>query len=418
MDFAAPPRHDGDAVGQGVTVRAIWGRAAVLVWGLLWAVSGAAQTTPITVTALGHGSHGDRLRLSFSLSAEPVFAIFTLADPARLVIDLSDASWAVPDFDPTTIPYVAGLRHGLFRPGRMRAVFDLTGPTVVERAFSQPGTSTEPARLIVDLAPASEAAFKARAGWPEAARWRPDELAPPITAAPGEVVVAIDPGHGGIDPGASLGGLVEKTIVFDIAQRLATAISATPGYRAFLTRPDDRFVPLAGRITLARAGGAHLMLSLHADTLASGMADGLSIYTLSPQGSDRAASQLAVRENRADLLAGADLEGETDDLAHVLVDLAQRGTMDQSEKLAAALLRSLRGQVDLLDSDPHRRAGFRVLKAPDLPAVLIELGFLNSPADRARLTSPDWGNQVAAALAAGVRAWAAQASPGFLTPKP
>lgn len=388
-------------------------RWAWLIGVLAWAAAAAGQETAPApdVLAVSHGTHGARVRLVMTLSAEPDFTVFTLADPPRLVIDLAGATWSAPTPEP--IPYVAALRHGVFRPGRLRAVLDLAEPVLVERAFTQAPAGGEPARLILDLAPEDAAAFAARAGWPEAARWSAAETAP-AAAPPGAVVVAVDPGHGGIDPGAVEGGLVEKDIVLAFGQRLVSELTARPGFSAFLTRPDDRFVPLAGRIALARAGGAHVLVSLHADTLARGVATGVSVYTLAQTGGDGAAAELAQRENRADILAGADLEGETDAVASLLIDLARRGTGDESEKLAAAVLRALDGRVALLATDPHRRADFRVLRAPDLPALLVELGFLDSPADRARLTSPEWIAATAAALADGLAAWAATASPGFV----
>jgi N-acetylmuramoyl-L-alanine amidase len=189
------------------------------------------------------------------------------------------------------------------------------------------------------------------------------------------------------------------------------------GFQAALTRRDDRFVPLRGRVRMAHAAGAHLMLSLHTDTLESGEAEGASLYTLSREGTDDAADAFAERENRADILAGADLSGAEDDVTRLLIALARRGTEAESVKLAETLVDALRGTTRLLDTRPHRRGNFFVLKAPDLPSVLIELGFLSSPADRARLADPDWNARMADALAQGVADWAKLASPGFLAPR-
>ncbi len=236
-------------------------------------------------------------------------------------------------------------------------------------------------------------------------------------AAPGDVIVAIDPGHGGIDPGAQESGLVEKDVVLAFARALAAAIESRPGFRAYLTRDEDSFVPLAERVARAHRAGANLMVSVHADVLERGRARGLSAYTLSEQGTDDAAEALAARENRSDVLAGADLGGEADDLTRLLVELAQRGTQDESGKLAGAVIASVAKGAAVLHTRPHRQANFRVLKAPDMPSILLELGFLDDPEDRARLSDPAQLAATAKAVAAGIAHWREQASPGFLTPR-
>jgi len=233
----------------------------------------------------------------------------------------------------------------------------------------------------------------------------------------GEIVIGIDPGHGGIDPGASSGGLVEKQVVLDFARRLARHIEAAPGLRPLMLRDDDSFLTFTQRIRRARESGAHVILSLHADTTEAGQAEGAHVYTLAPIGSDAAAEELAERENRAEIIGGVALAGESDDLALLLVDLAQRGSTDEAEKLARATLRALQGTVPLLPNGAHRRANFRILKAPEIPSVLVELGYMSNEADRARLASETWSEQMAAGLVQGIADWAAVASPGFLAPK-
>lgn len=231
------------------------------------------------------------------------------------------------------------------------------------------------------------------------------------------IVVALDAGHGGIDPGAASNGLVEKEVVLAFALRLARHIDAAPGLEARLVRSDDSFLTLSERVRLAREAGAHLILSLHADTTFDGEAEGAHIYTLSAEGSDDAAEALARRENRADVIGGIALQGESDDLAFLLVDLAMRGTGDEAQKLAAAALAEMRGAVTLLPTEPHRRANFRILKAPEIPSILVELGYLSNEADQARLVSEGWQERMAAALTRGIQRWAATASPGYLAPK-
>jgi N-acetylmuramoyl-L-alanine amidase len=233
----------------------------------------------------------------------------------------------------------------------------------------------------------------------------------------GQVVVAIDAGHGGIDPGASAEGVVEKQIVLEFARRLALQIDNTPGLRAFLIRGDDSFLTLSQRIRRARDGGANLLVSLHADTTDEGRAEGAHVYTLSREGTDQAAIDLAERENRADVIDGINLAGEPDDMAALLVDLAQRGTGDETEKLAGALLQAMAGSMTLLPTQPHRKANFRILKAPEIPSILVELGYLSNAGDRSRMASPEWSERMAAALTKGISRWTGIASPGFLAPK-
>ncbi|MEL6998035.1 MAG: N-acetylmuramoyl-L-alanine amidase [Pseudomonadota bacterium] len=395
----------------------LFGLVLAAVWLGLGLVPSALHATPV-VTGLSHGLHQDRVRIILTISEEPAFALFTLNDPDRLVLDLPAFDWHLTDEEnATAIPYVSALRHGLFRRDRARIVMDLEQPLVVERAFSKPVQGTEPARLVIDLAPTSRAAFDERAGWPENARWRetfPGEMSDRKDDA---IVVAIDPGHGGIDPGANAGRLQEKAIVLAFSKRLAAELEARQGFRPFLTRTDDIFVPLSERVALSHKAGANMLISVHADAVEAGIANGLSVYTLSEKGSDDAAEALAARENRSDVIAGADLGGETDKLTRLLVELAQRGTKVESQKLATAVLGALGDDLELLRTRPMRQANFRVLKAPDIPSILLELGFLNSVRDQKRLVDPAWQAAAARAVADGIVAWSRAASPGFLKSK-
>lgn len=376
-----------------------------------------AQEVPI-VTELSHGVHQDRVRIILNVSQEPAFASFTLSDPDRLVIDMPTLAWEVSEAETNDpIPYVGDIRHGLFRRDRARIVMDLLRPVEVERIFSQPPRGGEPARLVIDLSPITRAAFDARAGWPEMARWQ-DTLPPSRSSTPTRgIVVAIDPGHGGIDPGASAGRLKEKVIVLQFARRLAAELESRDGFVPHLIRDEDIFVPLSERVARAHEAGANMLISIHADAVEEGIANGLSVYTLSEKGSDDAANALAARENRADVIAGADLEGETDDLTRLLVELAQRGTKVESQLLAQSVLGELGSDLELLRTRPLRQANFRVLKAPDIPSILLELGFLNSKRDQKRLVDPAWQKKAARAVADGIVSWTTKASKGFLRPK-
>ena len=282
-------------------------------------------------------------------------------------------------------------------------VLDLERPLRIERIHVAESREGVPARLVVDLSPVPRAAFDQVSGWPDDGR-RTGQRAP-ANPAKETFIVAIDPGHGGIDPGAEFGGLVEKRVVLEFARRLAAQLSETPDMGAFLTRADDRFVPLAERVALAHQADADIMISVHADVLEEGRASGISLYTLSERATDQAAKALAERENRSDVLAGTDLEGESDALAQFLIELAQRGTTPESERLAETLLGAFGPDFKLLRTRPHRQGNFRVLKAPDIPSVLLELGFMNSAADRVRLSSPDWQERVARRVVEGIQLW-------------
>lgn len=376
----------------------------------------ARGETRTAVTGLSHAVHNDRVRIIMEVAPVPSFASFTLSNPDRLVVDFPALDWQLPTQETEAIPYVAGIRYGLFRPDRARMVFDLTEPVAVDRIFTKPARGSEPGRLVLDLAPTSRDAFDARAGAPEGARWKGTAPAAP-EPDDDRIVVAIDPGHGGLDPGASHGRMTEKEVVLEFSRILAAKIEAQPRMVPYLVRDKDEFVPLAERVARAHRAGAHVLISVHADAVAEGVADGMSVYKLSRKGTDSATERLVERENRADLLAGADLEGESDDLARLLIELAQRGTKDESGKLAVSVLESLRGQLKLLRTRPLRQGNFRVLKAPDIPSILLEIGFLNSARDRERLTDPEWRDTAATQVARGIADWMDVASPGFLAPR-
>ncbi|MEM7742984.1 MAG: N-acetylmuramoyl-L-alanine amidase [Pseudomonadota bacterium] len=365
------------------------------------------------ITGVSHEMMGEKLRLVLKVSTAPAFTLFTLIGPDRLVIDMPSLVWEVTPEDLTGIPHIGTWRAGLFRPDRARIVIELARPLAVDRAFTEPSHGGKSARLVIDLEPVNSDVFEARSGAPEMARWHGT---PPgtLTTRPGEIVIALDPGHGGVDPGASYKHVTEKAITLAFALQLAEELERRPGFRAFMTRDSDIFVPLAERVARAHRAGAHVLISIHADTVEVGAARGMSIYRLSEQATDAAAAALAERENRSDVLAGADLDGDGDDIARLLIELAQRGTKVESAKLAKAVFGALNGQVTMLRTRPMREANFRVLKAPDIPSILLELGFLNSEEDRQRLTDPQWRAEAALLVADGIASWRSVASPGFL----
>jgi len=353
---------------------------------------------------------GDGIALDLALSQPVPWRIFTLDDPARLVLDFREVDWQ--GVDPAALlasQRAHGLRAGRFAPGWSRMVLDLSGPYVVESAEMDTGADEgtgSGATVRVRLSPATPEAFAAAAGAPEGAAWPdPPPTAPVPDFAPGLLVVVIDPGHGGIDPGAQSAGLREADLVLDVGLELAEAV-ARAGMVPVLTRADDRFVPLQVRMSIAREAGADLFLSIHADALTGEQATGASVYTLSGAEADEANARLAERHGRGDLLAGVDLAGQDDGVAEVLMDLARLETGPAGVRLADALVAGLRDSGAVVNGRPRREAPLAVLEAPDFPSVLIELGFLSNDSDRARMTSAEGRAPLIDGILLGIEAWA------------
>lgn len=393
-------------------LRSLWIVAIVTLTGLSF--ENATAESPARILALSVDDQDDRGQVVISHEGILEARHFSLVNPDRLVVDFGSTHWdadlkALDDFEP-----VDRARVGLFRPDQFRLIMDLSAPYIVRRSYARENNGRS--ELVIDLERVARDNFEAIAGWPDRAKWDlPEE--PSVEAAPGDLIVVIDPGHGGFDPGASGDDLVEKEIVLEVGLAIAELINKEPGFTAVLTRDDDSFVPLRGRLDIAHRYEAHAFVSLHADSITEGDADGVSIYTLSNVASDAASRDFAERENRVDILAGADLVGETDELAQLLLELSRRGTDVESDKLARSILSAFKGRIDLLQTRPYRQAGFYVLKAPDVPSVLIELGFLSSQADRDRLASDGFAESVAEAMVIGLYRWRAIADPAFISPR-
>ena len=366
------------------------------------------------------GDHADRTRFVVEFSDPVKFHIFTLASPDRLVIDMPEVLWRLkgPPM-PSGTGAVRSYRYGLFRPGNSRFVIDLNRPVKTGEPMVLPPQDGYGYRLILDLFPSTQAAFEQTAGWPADLRAReqaaaelaslPPETvpAPPSAApvpgpAPSQKVVVIDPGHGGIDSGTiGVTGMQEKDVVLDQGKRLAKVLRAR-GYTVYLTRTTDVFIPLYSRAPFARRHHADLFVSLHADSNPNPSVQGASIYTLSERGSDKEAAALAQKENQSDIIAGIDLSGDNSSVASILIDMTQRDTMNRSSRFAQTLVHQLSGVTDVLAREPHRSANFVVLRAPDVPAVLIELGYLSNDGDCRQMATSAWRNRVAGALADAV----------------
>jgi N-acetylmuramoyl-L-alanine amidase len=353
------------------------------------------------------------LSVMLYLSQPVPWRVFTLADPARLVLDFREVDFrGASRAAMLNADGAVDLRFGALRPGWSRLVIDLAAPMVVTEAGMAVDTLDGTADLTVLLNRASAEAFAAASGAPPDPDWDlavdlPPGVPPVLPEGEAPVVVVIDPGHGGIDPGAERGGIVEAELVLQIALELAEALSRAGGFQPILTRETDIFVPLAERMTLARAAGADVMLSLHADALDEDVTRGASVYTLTDEAQDEASARMAERHDRGDLLSGVDLAGQDDTVATVLMDLARLETVPQSERLAQAIVTGFGDAGVDLNSNPRREASLAVLNAADFASVLIEVGFMSNDADRARMSSPEGRAAIVAGLVQALQRWRA-----------
>ena len=338
-------------------------------------------------------------RVVVELTEKVKYKIFTLSNPYRVVIDLSDVEWVNQKRLPDGAGLIQNIRKGLFSSNVMRIVMDTTGPINIKRDFILPPSAGFPYRMVVDLEKTSLAEFNKDLA-SQRANAQPEANPPPVikpVKKNDKFVVVIDAGHGGVDPGASGKKVLEKNIVLAFAKELAAELRRDNRYEVHLTRDRDIYIPLRGRVNIARRHSADLFISIHADAIGRKNVRGMSIYTLSETASDKEAAALARKENRSDILAGIDFGDQPKEVTNILIDLAQRETKNLSVKFASTVVSQMKGNTILLDRT-HRFAGFRVLKAPDVPSVLIELGFLTNSRDEKQLRSAKWRKTVAQAL--------------------
>ena len=349
---------------------------------------------------------GDEVVVTLGLTQPVPWRVRVLADPPRVVLDFREVNWAGLEGMARAGAAVSGLRAGVFRAGWSRLVMDLAGPMVVAEAAMQ--TEGKVAVRLV-LRPATAAEFAAKAAEPEPEGWALPKAAALQPVAPrgtGPLIVVLDPGHGGIDPGAERDGTSEARLMMVFARELKEVLLRDGGFRVALTREEDLFVPLETRISIAHEVGAQVFISLHADALSEGEAAGATVYTLADEASDAASATLAERHNRDDLLAGIDLKQQDDVVVQVLMDMARTETRPRTGRLALALVGAIKGAGIKMHRHPQQEGAFSVLKSPDIPAVLRELGFLSSASDMARLSDRDWRFRTAEAVRDGLKAWA------------
>jgi N-acetylmuramoyl-L-alanine amidase len=399
----------------------LWLAAALLVG------AAPAAWADATVRDIRIARHEDGVRVVVELSRDVPFHYLTLDGPPRLAIDLPEVAWLVPESEGMRQIGVNGYRFGRFRPGVSRLVVDVAEPFAVQRVFELPATPSGH-RIVFDLAlgeGAGEAAPRLTLAGADAAGGEalngasheaangagiaPEQKVAAITTfklplkKPRQRVIVIDPGHGGVDPGAvGVTGTYEKDVVMAMAQALRRQLEATGRYKVVLTREGDQIVRLRDRIRIARESEGELFLSLHADSLVRNRAiDGALVYTLSEKASNAEAARLAAKENRADILAGVDLSNQEEVVTAILIDLAQRDTNNKSMRFADILMGRLAGATTLTRSRPAQ-AGFVVLKSPDMPSVLVELGYLSNSEDERRLKDPQHLARLAKALVTAI----------------
>lgn len=363
---------------------------------------------------------GKQTRFILDLDRKIDARSFVLGNPYRVVIDIPQVTFNLPAGTGTSgRGLIRAFRYGLVMPGGSRVVFDLTGPAKIEKTYVMDAANGQPARLVVELAAVERSAFKASYPGDDKMQLRPAIVADASgtavettgTAVSGKPdprpVVVIDPGHGGVDNGTQAPtGEAEKTLVLDFAKALRDRIEKSGKFRVVMTRDDDTFIPLGERVKIARANAASLFVSIHADALPKreGDAQGATVYTLSDRASDAEAEKLAEAENKADAIAGVNLTEEPAEVADILIELTQRETRTFSNRFARTLVNEMKG-VARMHKHPLKSAGFKVLKAHDVPSVLVELGYVSNKDDLKHLVSESWRSRTVGSVAQAVDAF-------------
>ena len=366
-----------------------------------------AKDAIATATRVTGDAH--HARFEADLSKAVGFNVYVLNQPNRVMIDMSGVSFDLaPGLGHETSGLVNSYRYGVVDEGKSRIVIDTAAPVLISKSYAVPAKGKKPAHIVVELLETSQDAFDAAYAkdHPEiqTATITPAAAAPAAVATAKKVIV-IDPGHGGIDPGASSPAKTrEKDVVLAYGLALRDKLEKTGNYELLMTRSDDTFVPLDGRVKIARDHKADLFIAIHADTVQGQEARGTTVYTVSDKATDAEAEALAQKENRADIIAGFDLGTANKQVADILINLAQRESKNQAMYFAKKSIVELK-QVTEMTGKPIRSAAFVVLKAPDVPSVLIELGYLSSQKDEKLLLSSEWRSRMAEAMTNAIDAY-------------
>lgn len=380
-----------------------------------------AQSNDVSVR---YGKHLENDRLVFDFPKRVDAKVFALQNPDRLVVDLPKAPWNVGVSKTVEKSTVKHIRVGDFDAKTSRIVVELTDLTILDKFFWLPANATLKDRLVID--------YKKGIGTPSLSSRIDDVVAKTIGGGQDKTsgvsfitpskkpsiqdravipkaqkyIVVLDPGHGGKDSGAiAKNGLFEKTIVLKLAKELKHHLEQTGRYRVYLTREGDRYIALKKRVAFARQKDADLFVSIHADSIDNRRVSGASVYTLSEKASDKQTARLAARENKSDLIAGIDLSSEDPDVTNILLDLVTRDTTNQSKFFANLIVDELQNHRVKTLQRPHRHAGFAVLKAPDVPAILVESGFMSNAAEAQRLNTVQHRRKLVVSLSDGIDAY-------------
>jgi N-acetylmuramoyl-L-alanine amidase len=380
------------------------------------------------VTATRAADHDGMTRVVLELSAPVTFVVVGEGDGRHLAVTLPELDWRAQTGSMRPIGLLSKLAYAIPDAGAGRLVLETSQPAVIRKIFLIPPAGAASYRLVLDLEATNGGGRSAVAAGmlPPPAAAAPATGAAVIKPAPaslplppppaetlrqpaqkerhaGKPIIVIDPGHGGVDPGAtSVTGAYEKNIVLALARDVKEELDKGGKVNAMLTRDRDIFIPLRERVAIARSANADLFMSLHADTVNDSDIHGLSVYTLSQNASDAEAQGLADKENKADIVAGIDLSNESPEVTNILIDLVQRESMNHSAAFAHQLITEVSHDTHQLLQNTHRFAGFAVLKAPDIPSVLVESGYLSNEHDEQMLRRPEYRAKLAAALARAI----------------
>jgi N-acetylmuramoyl-L-alanine amidase len=375
-----------------------------------------AMAAPPVISDARLGGDASRTRLVMDLDQQVELRAFVLSDPYRVIVDLPEVAFRLPgNAGKEGRGLVSAYRFGNMARGKARIVIDTVEPVAIDKAFALPPLDGQPARLVIDLVKTTREEFARQALAGQDHRWTPavggkgDKLSgPPVASERTDLpLIVLDPGHGGVDSGAgSDDGTAEKDLVLQFGLALQSALRATGKVRVAMTRDTDVFIALGDRVKFARERQASLFLSLHADALSDAGEDvrGATVYTLSDTASDRDAAALAERENKADIFAGTEVKVDSSEVTDILLDLMHRETKTFSVHFAKVATDEMRPRIHL-NKNPHRFAGFKVLRAPDVPSALLELGFMSNERDVRQLTDPQWRKTATEALARAIIAY-------------
>ena len=415
-------RSAENAVTRLPNRRRLWALFALLSALLFQSASVyAADRVTSPLAALTFRMAGDdlRTRIVVMFDREPKLSTLLLDNPHRLVIDLPETRFGFDEKSIEARGLVSRVRYGLVGKGRSRLILTLRGPFKVEDLRVLKNESASGYRLVADIVATSDREFADQLQGRKEITSSTDRDERPVQAASQNgaarpFTIMIDPGHGGIDSGAeSLSGIKEKDLTLAFGQELKDRLAQDSNIKVLMTREDDTFLRLSERVRIARQHEADLFISIHADTINQHDIRGATVYTISDKASDSVARAMAERENKSDTLAGAAPE-EQPEVTDILLDLTRRETHTFSLSFAEKVIHSLQGQVNLINN-PHRFAGFQVLRAPDVPSVLIEIGYLSNAEDEKLISNPEWRKKLADRLAIAIKAFEALKHPASMS---